>query len=262
MNYARIMELPLTLLLLQAKKNETILDVSSPKLLALYYAMKGYGGVVAADLEDYFVSDFDIYKKHAKLNIQTAVFNAARKIPYPDSHFDKIFSVSVIEHIPDDGDILAMKEMLRVLKPSGSLVITLPVFNHYVEEWTSSAHYWKSVEKDGKTFYQRRYDEKTLLKNFSIPGSVIQDVILIAERPVESPRMGENGMMLHNSYYIDKVPTARLLKALGGRLRRIPFVDYLAELIVSRKCHYLTTDWTDPNIRQVAVKMTKTVVSE
>ena len=263
MNYARIMELPLTLLLLQAAKNETILDVSSPKLLALYYALKGCGRVVAADLEDYFVSDFETYKKHAKLTIQTAVFDAAREIPYPDSHFDKIFSVSVLEHIPNNGDILAMREMLRVLRPSGSLVITLPAFTHYVEEWTSSTHYWKSVQNEsGKTFFQRRYDQDTLLKNFSIPGGAIQEVILIAERPIEPPRIGESGMMLHNSYYIDKVPTAHLLKALGRRLRGIPFVGYLAEFIVSRKCHYLTTDWTDPNIRQVVVKITKTAVSE
>jgi SAM-dependent methyltransferase len=260
MNYARIMELPLTLLLLQATKNEAILDVSSPKLLALYYALMGCRGVVTADLEDYFVSDFETYKEHANLTIKTAVFDAAREIPYPDSHFDKIFSVSVLEHIPNNGDILAMREMLRVLKPSGSLVITLPAFTHYVEEWISSKNYWKSAEKNGKTFYQRRYDEHTLLKNFSILGSVIQELILIAESPIEPPRIGENGMMLHNSYYINKVPTAHLLKALG-RLR-IPFVRYLAELNVSRKCHYLTTDWTDPNIRQVVVKMTKTAVSE
>lgn len=260
MNYARIMELPLTLLLLQATKNEAILDVSSPKLLALYYALKGCRGVVAADLEDYFVSDFETYKEHANLAIETAVFDAAREIPYPDSHFDKIFSVSVLEHIPNDGDILALREMLRVLKPSGCLVITLPAFTHYVEEWISSKNYWKSLERNGKTFYQRRYDEDTLLKNFSMPGSVIQEVILIAESPIEPPRIAENGMMLHNSYYINKVPAAHLLKALG-RLR-IPFVRYLAELNVSRKCHYLTTDWTDPNIRQVVVKMTKTAVSD
>lgn len=94
-----------------------------------------------------------------------------------------------------------------------------------------------------------------------MPDEVIQEVILIAEKPIEPPRINENGMMLHNLHFIDKILVSRLLKALGRRLR-VPFTGYLAELIVSKKCHYLTTDWTDPNIRQVVVKMTKTVISE
>lgn len=122
------MELPLTVLLLQAEKNEKILDVSSPKFLALYYALKGFSGVVAADLEDYFINDFEAFNRHAKLAIDTNVFDASKEIPYPNSHFDKIFSVSVLEHMPNNRDSQAMREMLRVLKPSGSLVITLPIF--------------------------------------------------------------------------------------------------------------------------------------
>jgi SAM-dependent methyltransferase len=263
MNYARIMELPLTLRLLQASREDTILDVSSPKLLAMYFALNGYDGVVAADLEDYFLSDFEAYKKHGNISIQTAVFDAAREIPYPDAHFDKIFSVSVLEHIPDDGDILAVREMLRVMKPSGSLVITLPAFAYYVEEWTSSKSYWKSVHnEEGKTFFQRRYDHETLLRKFEIPGARLEEIILIAEKPIEQPRIGGNGIMLHNCYYIDRVRIPHLLKALSRRLKYFPFLGYLAEHIVSRKCHYMTTDWKDPNIRQVVVKMTKTTGSE
>lgn len=263
MNYARIMELPLTLFFLQAAKKDAILDVSSPKLLSMYLALNGYDKVVAADLEDYFVSDFETFKKHVKLSVQTAVFDAAKEIPYPDAHFDKIFSVSVLEHIPDDGDILALREILRVLKPSGSLIITLPVFTHYVEEWISSENYWKSVQNEkGKIFFQRRYDQSTLLKNFTTQGATIDEMLLIAEKPIDQPRIGENGMMLHNSYYIDKVSISHLLRMLSRRLKFLPFLGYLAEYIVSKKCHYLTTDWKDPNIRQVVLKIGKNAVSK
>jgi hypothetical protein len=63
--------------------------------------------------------------------------------------------------------------------------------------------------------------------------------------------------MLHNSYYIDRVPTARFMRALGRKVKLLPLVDYGAESLVSRRCHYLTTDWSDPNIRQVVVSMRK-----
>ena len=44
------------------------------------------------------------------------------KIPFGDGHFDCITSVSVIEHTPDPA--LAMKEMIRCLKPGGVLLLT------------------------------------------------------------------------------------------------------------------------------------------
>ena len=64
-------------------------------------------------------------------------------------------------------------------------------------------------------------------------------------------------MMLHNSYYIDRVRMARLLQRIGRRICRLPFMGYLAESLVSRKSYYLTSDWSDPNIRQVVVSIRK-----
>ena len=47
-----------------------------------------------------------------------------RNIPYPDDHFDNILCTEVIEHAADP-DQLA-REMRRVLKPGGTLVLTVP----------------------------------------------------------------------------------------------------------------------------------------
>ncbi len=43
-------------------------------------------------------------------------------LPFDNNKFDKIFCISVIEHVKDD--LRGMKEMFRVLKPGGILILT------------------------------------------------------------------------------------------------------------------------------------------
>jgi SAM-dependent methyltransferase len=257
LNYARIMELPLTLHLLGAAGKSRILDVSSPKLAALYLSSND-ADITTSDLEEYFVDDFEKYKQCLSLRMESNVFDAAARIPYENDSFDKAFSISVLEHIPGCGDRKALLEMLRVVKPSGSVVITLPAFREYVEEWTSDDNYWKSVhDEKGKTFYQRRYDRGTLDKLIETDQAEIASILLIAEKPLREPELSPKGIMMHNSYLIDKVRLSRRIRKVSEKFPFLPLLPYLAERIASGKCHYLTTDWNDPNIRQVAVKMVK-----
>jgi ubiquinone/menaquinone biosynthesis C-methylase UbiE len=60
-----------------------------------------------------------------KRNIYTDVVTAPGDcLPFPDSHFDFVFSNSVLEHIQNILDVL--KEVRRVLKPKGHFVFTVP----------------------------------------------------------------------------------------------------------------------------------------
>ncbi len=49
------------------------------------------------------------------------------QLPFADSSFDVITCVSVLEHIVPGNDRLALREMARVLKPDGRLVVTFDV---------------------------------------------------------------------------------------------------------------------------------------
>lgn len=47
-------------------------------------------------------------------------------LPFEDCEFDCVFATDVIEHIEDDE--AALKELARVLRPGGKLIITVPAF--------------------------------------------------------------------------------------------------------------------------------------
>jgi len=46
-----------------------------------------------------------------------------RQTDYPDGSFDVVLNISAIEHVPGDGDIQTMREMARIVRPGGYLVI-------------------------------------------------------------------------------------------------------------------------------------------
>ena len=53
-----------------------------------------------------------------------AVKGDALDLPYPDGTFDCVIASEILEHVPEDDR--AIGELIRVLKPGGSLAITVP----------------------------------------------------------------------------------------------------------------------------------------
>ena len=67
------------------------------------------------------------------------VFGDMRAMPFPDSHFDRIVCISTLEHVGMDNgrygsaaehdpgsSLAAVRDLMRVLKPGGTLLITVP----------------------------------------------------------------------------------------------------------------------------------------
>lgn len=51
-----------------------------------------------------------------------------KKLPFPDNCFDKIVMSEVCEHLPDD--VKGLKEVHRILKPGGKLLLTVPCHSY------------------------------------------------------------------------------------------------------------------------------------
>ena len=63
----------------------------------------------------------------------------ALHLPFPDATFDRVVCSEVLEHIPDD--VAAMHELTRVLRPGGTMAITVPRFGPELVNWALSDEY-------------------------------------------------------------------------------------------------------------------------
>jgi SAM-dependent methyltransferase len=68
---------------------------------------------------------------------------AGERLPFPDNHFDFMFSNEVIEHVVDDAQYAA--EMVRVVRPGGRILIFAPNRWYPVEQhgvyWRGEYHF-------------------------------------------------------------------------------------------------------------------------
>lgn len=108
------------------KQNALVLDVGcAESLLSHELLARGYR-VIGIDIRDY----------HWKAQNMLVVKGNVMDTGFPESLFDAIFVVSTIEHIGlsgygqvtiyEEGDIRAMREFRRILKPGGILILTTP----------------------------------------------------------------------------------------------------------------------------------------
>jgi SAM-dependent methyltransferase len=69
----------------------------------------------------------------------TAVQGDALRLPFPDGTFDRVIASEVLEHIPDD--VSAMAELARVLRPGGTMAVTVPRCGPEAVNWALSDEY-------------------------------------------------------------------------------------------------------------------------
>jgi SAM-dependent methyltransferase len=79
----------------------------------------------------YFISkgigiDTDIPANSTEGNLQLIHQDVGINLPFEDSTFDKIFLLAVYEHISLDKTIPLLLDFKRVLKPGGSIILTIP----------------------------------------------------------------------------------------------------------------------------------------
>ena len=154
---SRYLELPETLREIDARPGQRVLDLASPKLLAVVLARRGVDVTSVDQLESEIESWRRLTEDERRLRFDVA---DGRALPFEDATFDHAYSVSVLEHIGDGGDEQALRELGRVTRPGGRVVVTLPHARDYREDWRDAPVYADEGAAGGRYLFQRWYDEE------------------------------------------------------------------------------------------------------
>ena len=172
---SRYLELPWALDRLDARPGESVLDLASPKLLAVTLARRGVRVTTLDQLE----SEIAVWRRLAEGEPGLRfVIGDGRAMPFDDESVDHATSISVLEHIAGDGgDEAALGELVRCVRPGGRIAITLPYAAHAYVEYRKAPVYVDHGERDdlGRAFFQRWYDDTAVMR--LIGGAAALEVI-------------------------------------------------------------------------------------
>jgi len=110
-----------------------------------------------------------------------AVQGNALRLPFGDGTFDRVIASEVLEHIPDDTG--AMAELARVLRPGGTMAVTVPRYGPEMVNWALSHEY-----HDVPGGHVRIYRRSTLLERLT--GAGLRPLGAITPTPCTRPTGG------------------------------------------------------------------------
>jgi ubiquinone/menaquinone biosynthesis C-methylase UbiE len=136
----RLLDLPLPFLtsrrldaMLAPEPGERILEIGPGTGLQALHVARQLGDRGRLDIVDIQDEMLDHVMRRALAQGAVPIVPAradARELPFPDGTFDAAYLVTVLGEIPDPG--AAMRELRRVLAPSGRLVVGEFLDRHYV----------------------------------------------------------------------------------------------------------------------------------
>ena len=142
----------------------------------------------------------------------------AERLPYADATFDALLSHEVIEHVNDDRS--AAREMLRVLRPGGRVILFCP---NRLYPFETHGHYWRGKYHFGNTPlinylpdalrnklapHVRAYITRSLKKLFDdLPMRVIQRTVIFPGYDNVVARRPKLGRLLRAiTYTLERTP--------------------------------------------------------
>ncbi|HYT46751.1 MAG TPA: class I SAM-dependent methyltransferase [Methylomirabilota bacterium] len=89
------------------------------------------------------------------------------KIPYPDKYFDGVLALELLEHIPPSQIFAAYKEIRRVLKDQGTLIVSVPLNEHL------------KFKKDNPSGHVREYSPALIFTELKLANFTIKHFKLV-----------------------------------------------------------------------------------
>lgn len=100
-------------------------------LKGLEKAGRGYGVDVAPNAVKYCL----------ERGVDAVCVGDASRLPYQSERFDLVICIDVLEHVEDD--LGALREMLRVTRPGGAMIFTVPAFQFLWSRRDEQCHHFR-----------------------------------------------------------------------------------------------------------------------
>lgn len=137
-----------------------------------------------------------------------AINASLTELPFESNSFDVVSAFDVIEHIDDH--VLAVQEIKRVLKPNGTIYLTVPAFNFL---WSNhdviNHHYRRYTKKELITILEKegfKIDYGSYFNFFLfLPILAVRMLFKIIPRKKNEGQTGSDGEILQSNGFVNKV---------------------------------------------------------
>lgn len=90
-------------------------------------------------------------------------------LPFPDASFDRVICSEVLEHLDDDRR--AMGELARVLRPGGTMAVTVPRYGPELVNWALSDEYHEVKGGHVRIYRRRQLLERLRTAGLEVTGT-------------------------------------------------------------------------------------------
>jgi len=134
----------------------------------------GTGQTLALLSERHETHGLDISWAALKLtrnSCNNSVLGSIFTIPFKDNSFDLVYNSGVIEHFTDPENVVAIKEMARITKPSGKVIIIVP---NTLCLWYKVGKFVAVMTKNFEFGYEEDYSPRSIENATRRAGLIIE----------------------------------------------------------------------------------------
>lgn len=124
---------------LGVRAGDRLLDLGCGAGRHAFEAMRLGADVTAVDLDETELKTAKVLMDEITAGSGSAVRGSALELPFADNTFDRVIAAEVLEHIPFDEP--AIRDLARVLKPGGTIAVTVPRWFPELINWALSDEY-------------------------------------------------------------------------------------------------------------------------